>query len=117
MSKFITPEGREYPIAVAEITNREAKLLQTVTGMTYFALVTDLEIGGPDGKTAFFWLAMRKADHHVDYDQIEFPMGKLKFDYDEPDPTKGPAETKTARSSSKPSTRSTRSSGSRTTPK
>lgn len=117
MSKFVMPDGREYPIALKAITNKEATLLQEVTGKKYWELVTDLDAAGPDGKAAFLWLAMRKADHHVDFASLDFPMATTVLVYDEPDPTKGPAETKTARSSSKPSTRSTRSSGSRTTQK
>lgn len=117
MSKFVMPDGREYPIALKAITNKEAGLLQEVTGKKYFDLVEDLDRAGPDGKAAFLWLAMRKADHHVNYGELDFPMATTMFYVDELDPTKGPAATKAVRSSSKPSTRSTRSSGRRTTPK
>lgn len=116
MSKFITPEGREYPITLGEVTNREAKLLQETTGISYAVLAADLERMGPDGKTAFLWLAMRKNDHHVAYDELEFPMGRMQFVMDEPDPTKGsPATPTPARSSSTRSPKSTKSSGSRST--
>lgn len=118
MSKFINPEGREYPITLAEVTNREAKLLQEVSGVPYHRLVSELALSGPDGMAAFYWLAMRKADHHVDFDTLEFPMGRLKFELDEPDPTKGSPETpEPAPSSSPRSTRSPKPRGSRTTPK
>lgn len=108
MSKFVMPDGREYPIMIAEITNTEARLLQEVTGLTYYHLAADLDRVGPDGKTAFLWLAMRKADHHVDYNELEFPMGKVIFEHDEVDPTKGsPGTRKPAKSTSRASTRST----------
>lgn len=118
MSKFITPDGREYHITLAEVTNRDAKLLQDITSVPYHRLVSDLALRNPDGMAAFYWLAMRKADRHVDYNELEFPMGKLKFVLDEPDPTQGSDETpEPAPSSSPRSTKSTRSRGSRTTPK
>lgn len=103
MAKFVAPDGREYPITLGEITNREAKLLQETTGMRYITLVADLERFGPDGMAAFWWLAMRKADHHVKFEDLEFPMGKLKFiTEDEVDPTKGSSETPTPEQSSSP---------------
>lgn len=117
MSKFIAPDGREYPITLAEVTNKEAKLLSEVSGVPYYKLVSDLALSNPDGMTAFYWLAMRKNDRHVEYDGLEFPMGKVKFVLDEPDPTKGPAETPKAGSTSSRSTRSTKSAGKATTPK
>lgn len=116
MSKFVMPDGREYPIALSSVTNLEAKLLQDVTGKSYTELTADLM--GPDGKAAFLWLAMRKADHHVNYDELEFPMGETILFYEEPDPTKGSRATqKPARSSSPRSKASTRSSSARTTRK
>lgn len=114
MSKFVMPDGREYPIGLKEITNREATLLQEVTGKKYFELVDDLDRAGPEGKAAFLWLAMRKADHHVNYAELEFPMSTTVLVVDEPDPTKGSAETPAPTKSSSPrSTKSTRSTGRR----
>lgn len=118
MSKFINPEGREYPIDLAEVTNREAKLLQEQTGVPYHRLVSELALHGPDGMAAFYWLAMRKANHHVEFAKLEFPMGKLHFIMDEPDPTKGSPETPAPAPSSSPrSTPSRKPRGSRTTQK
>lgn len=113
MSKFIMPGGREYPIAMRDITNKEARMLQEVAGKGYLDLVADLEQQGPDGKTAFLWLAMRKNGHHVEFDTLEFPMGRMQFVYDEPDPTKGSDETpEPEQSSSLQSTTSSTSNGS-----
>src|SRR6476469_7083754 len=117
MSKFIDPNGREYPITLAEVTNREAKLLQEVTGVPYHRLVSELALHGPDGMAAVYWLAMRKCDHHVEFAALEFPMGRLHFVMEEPDPTKGSDATPApAKSSSPRSTRSTKPRGPRSSP-
>lgn len=107
MSKFVMPDGRTYEFSVPEVTNKEAKLLEQVTGERYPDLSMDLVTGGPTGKTAFLWLAMRKHDHHVDYHELEFPMGEVKFHLEEVDPTQASPETPTEKSGSPTSTKST----------
>lgn len=87
MSKFVMPDGREYEFSARAVTNKDAMLLETVTGKHYAQLVDDLEYGGPAGRTAFLWFAMRKNNHHVKYEELEFPMGETKFVLDEVDPT------------------------------
>lgn len=108
MSKFTMPDGREYPIMLRDVTNREALLLEEVTGKSYVLLAADMDRYGPTGKTAFLWLAMRKNGHHVEFEDLEFPMGGVIYTRDEPDPTPGSPETpKPAKSTSRASTKST----------
>lgn len=87
MSKFITVDGREFEFSARGVTNKDAILLETITGKRYADLVDDLEQGGPVGRAAFLWYAMRKNGCHVKYEDLEFPMGATRFIVDEPDPT------------------------------
>ncbi|HEV2778543.1 MAG TPA: hypothetical protein VGX25_04010 [Actinophytocola sp.] len=104
MSKFVMADGREYEISIRQITNREAELLETVTGKRYPQLSVDLVQGGPTGKTAFLWLAMRKSGRHEPYEDLEFPMGDTVFHLEEVDPTQASPATPTDASTSPEST-------------
>lgn len=86
-------DGREYEFSARAVTNKDATLLETVTGKRYAQLVDDLEQGGPTGRTAFLWYAMRKNNCHVKYEDLEFPMGSTRFVVDEPDPIEASPET------------------------
>ncbi len=88
-------DGREYEFSARGVTNKDAILLESITGKRYAALVDDLEQGGPVGRAAFLWYAMRKNNTHVKYEELEFPMGATRFVVDEPDPTEASPATQT----------------------
>jgi hypothetical protein len=81
MATFRHPDLGEFPFKRRQLLNVEAMLLETVTGQKTKTIIQSFnEDFGPLGVTAFLWLAMHRAGHHVKYDELVFDMGLLEYD-------------------------------------
>lgn len=92
MATFTIPELGEFEFNRRRLLNTEALLLERVTGRRLGEIVEDFnQHMGPLGVTAFVWLSMRRAGHHVKYDELEFDIAQVKYSLaDETD--EGPAQ-------------------------
>lgn len=81
MAVFKIPEHGEFTFDRRRLLNTEAILLERVTGAKTKDLIADFNDNfGPLGVTAFVWLAMRRAGHHVKYAELEFDLASVVYD-------------------------------------
>ncbi|MDF2968360.1 MAG: hypothetical protein K0Q93_2138 [Nocardioidaceae bacterium] len=116
MATLTLKDVGEFPFDRTRLTNVEALLLEKVSGRRLADIVEDFnERKGPLGLTAFLWLAMRRAGHHVAYTEFEFNIADVVYDLSDedvdarppaevtPDPPAAAAASARKRAGSKPS--------------
>lgn len=64
---------------------QEAKVLEKVTGSRISEIHLDFLAGGATGISAYLWLAMRRADVVVKYNELDFDLSKCVAERLEPD--------------------------------
>jgi len=87
MAIFRSPDLGEFPFDRSKLLNTEAIVLERVTGAKLKDIIADFNDNfGPLGVSAFLWLAMRRAGHHVRFEDLEFDMATLGYDRSDESP-------------------------------
>lgn len=82
--------GRTFEVLFDDdVTWREADQIERVTGTTIDQIATDRDVWGKaQVKLAFFWTSVKREMPEVTYsDMLGLPLGKIRLERDEPDPT------------------------------
>lgn len=75
-----------YEIDPTAISNTEAILLEENTGLTLVEMADALDRGSAKAITGLVWLAWRRKDPTLLYEDVTFPMGDVDVNYvGEPD--------------------------------
>jgi len=82
----ITVDGQVYDYDPAKMLNTEAIALQKVTGMRMTEWTTALTEGDAFALTGLVWLLWRRNDRDVSFDEVEFDIGSIDLQDDEPAP-------------------------------
>ena len=82
---IITVGPEKYEIDPANISNTEAILLEENTGLTLVDMADALDHGSAKAITGLVWLAWRRKDPTLQYEDVVFPMGEVDVNpVDEP---------------------------------
>lgn len=85
----VTIDGQVFDYDPTRMLNTEAIALQKVTGMRMQEWSSALTEGDAFALTGLAWLLWRRAGREVSFDEVEFDIGSLELEDDEPaaDPT------------------------------
>jgi hypothetical protein len=74
-----------FELNFADITNREAMLVEKACGCTFDQFVARLTEGSMEAVTAFVWTLRKRADAGVRFDDVVFQLGDIEFGSDDGD--------------------------------
>lgn len=80
----VTIDGQVFDYDPTRMLNTEAIALQKVTGMRMQEWGQSLEQGDAYALTGLVWLLWRRAGREVAFDEVEFDIGSLDLQDDEP---------------------------------
>jgi hypothetical protein len=80
----VTIDGQAYDYDPNRMLNTEAIALQKVTGMKMQEWTTALTEGDAFALTGLVWLLWRRGGREVKFDEVEFDIGSITLEDDEP---------------------------------
>lgn len=87
----VTIDGQVFDYDPTRMLNTEAIALQKVTGMRMQEWTGALTEGDAFALTGLVWLLWRRSGRQVPFDEVEFDIGSISLDDDEP-PAEGDGE-------------------------
>lgn len=81
----VTIDGQAFDYDPTRMLNTEAIALQKVTGMRMQEWTTLLTEGDAFALTGLVWLLWRRAGREVSFDEVEFDIGSISLEEDEPE--------------------------------
>jgi hypothetical protein len=88
----VTIDGQVFDYDPTRMLNTEAIALQKVTGMRMQEWTKALTEGDAFALTGLVWLLWRRAGRECAFDEVEFDIGSIAMDDDEPEVEPGPTE-------------------------
>jgi hypothetical protein len=80
----VTIDGQVFDYDPTRMMNTEAIALQKVTGMRMREWTKSLTEGDAFALTGLVWLLWRRAGREVAFDEVEFDIGSISLEEDEP---------------------------------
>ena len=104
----ITVDGQVFDYDASRLLNTEAIALQRVMGMPVPDWTKAMQKGDAIALTGLVWLLWRRAGRDVPFDDVEFDLGSIEVEDDEPVPAvekpKGPARKAATPTDAEPAT-------------
>ena len=98
----MTIDGQAFDYDPTRLMNTEAMALQKVTGMSVPEWSKALQSGDAYAMTGLVWLLWRRNGREVAFDEVEFDLGSVVVEDDEPAPVEAAPAKGTAKRAATP---------------
>ncbi len=80
---IVTAGGDKYEISPKDILNTEAMLIKKKIGLDFQPWLEAMGRMDAEAVTALIWIARRRTEPNVRYEEISFPLGAVEFELTE----------------------------------